>query len=115
MNSAKLFMVVKILVAAILFAGTATFAQTDSTGDVGRKVKTKVAPAYPDLAKRLNVVGKVKLQVVISQDGRVISTTAVGGNPILVQACDEAVRKWKFQPGVEETTQIVEFEFRDLH
>jgi TonB family protein len=115
MSSAKISTLVVILVIASSLTGTAGFAQTDSAGELGRKVKTKVPPAYPDLAKRLNVIGKVKLQVVIAQDGRVISTTAIGGNPILVQACDEAVRKWRFQPAAEETTQIVEFDFRDTH
>jgi len=61
----------------------------------------------------MKITGKVKLQVVISQDGRVTSTNAIGGHPILVQACDDAVRKWKFQSAAEETTEIVEFEFHD--
>ena len=35
-----------------------------------------------------------------------------GGHPLLVQACQDAVKEWKFASAPEETTQIVEFEFR---
>lgn len=76
-----------------------------------RKVKARVAPVYPDLAKRMNVTGKVKIEVVITPDGRVKSTRAVGGHPLLVQACLDAVKEWKFIAAPEETTQIVEFDF----
>ncbi len=58
-----------------------------------------------------NVYGKVKIEVVITPDGRVKSTRVVGGHPLLVQACQDAVKEWKFVPAPEETTQIVEFDF----
>ena len=85
--------------------------QSASTDEGKRKVKSKVSPAYPELAKRMNVTGKVKIEVVITPDGRVKSTRVIGGHPLLVQACQDAVKEWKFAPGPEETTQIVEFEF----
>ncbi len=80
--------------------------------ELSRKAKTKVAPIYPELARRMNVAGKVKIEVVISPDGHVKTTRVVGGHPLLVQTCQDAVREWKFAPAPEETTQIVEFEFR---
>ena len=55
--------------------------------------------------------GKVKIEVVVTRDGRVKSTRVAGGHPLLVQACQDAVKQWKFAPASEETTQIVEFEF----
>jgi TonB family protein len=94
-----------------LSMGTAVFAQSGSTDEGKRKVKTKVTPAYPELAKRMNVLGKVKIEVVITPDGRVKSTRVIGGHPLLVQACQDAVKEWKFVPAAEETTQVVEFEF----
>jgi len=97
--------------AALLFLGVAGFAQTGTTDESKRKIKTKVAPAYPELAKRMNVAGKVKIEVVITPDGHVKSTRVVGGHPLLVQACQDAVKEWKFLPAPEETTQVVEFEF----
>jgi TonB family protein len=86
-------------------------AQTGTTDESKRKVKTKVAPAYPELAKRMSVTGKVKIEVIIAPDGHVKSTRAVGGHPLLVQACQDAVKEWKFLPAPEETTQVVEFDF----
>jgi len=59
----------------------------------------------------MNVNGKVKIEVVIAPDGRVKSTRVVGGHPLLVQTCQDALKEWKFVPASEETTQIVEFEF----
>lgn len=96
--------------ALVLLFGTAGFGQ--SSADEGkRKVKTKVAPTYPELARRMNVTGKVKIEVIITPDGRVKSTRALGGHPLLVQACLDAVKEWKFSAASEESTQVVEFEF----
>ena len=95
---------------AVLFVSSA-LAQTATTDEGKRKVKSKTSPAYPELAKRMNVTGKVKIEVVITPDGHVKSTRVVGGHPLLVQACQDAVKEWKFMPATEETTQIVEFDF----
>jgi TonB family protein len=100
--------------AAVILLGllaASAFAQTGTTDESKRKVKTKAAPADPDLAKRMNVSGKVKIEVVVTPDGRVKSTRVVGGHPLLVQACQDAVKEWKFAPASEETTQVVEFDF----
>jgi TonB family protein len=86
-------------------------AQSGSTDESKRKVKSRVAPTYPELARRMNIGGKVKIEVVISTEGRVKSTRVVGGHPLLVQVCQDAVKEWKFVSGTEETTQIVEFDF----
>jgi TonB family protein len=103
-------MVLTAVTASILF-GTVGFAQTGTTDEGKRKVKTRISPIYPELAKRMNVTGKVKIEVVIGPDGHVKSTRVVGGHPLLVQSCQDAVKEWKFTSGNEETTQIVEFEF----
>jgi len=97
-------------VAVALFASGAR-AQQASTDEGKRKIKTKVAPAYPDLARRMSVSGKVKIEVIVTPDGRVRSTRVIGGHPLLVQACQDAVKEWKFYPAPEETTQVIEFDF----
>jgi len=79
--------------------------------DVARKVKIQVAPTYPDLAKKLNVHGRVKLEVVITPDGKVKSTRLLGGHPLLASAAQTAVQQWRFETGPKESTQIVEFNF----
>jgi TonB family protein len=76
-----------------------------------RKVKTRVQPAYPALAKQLKVTGKVRIEVTISPEGRVTNTKVVGGNPVLASSAVEAMKKWRFEPGPKETTELIEFEF----
>ena len=98
---------------AVLLAGASAFSQTGSTDETRRKIKSKTTPTYPDLARRMNVSGKVKIEIVIAPDGRVKSTRVVGGHPLLVQTCQDALKEWKFVSSSEETTQMVEFEFRN--
>ena len=66
---------------------------------------------YPELARKMNVTGIVKVQVVIAANGVVKSTKLVGGHPLLVEPSLEAVKKWKYEPANEETTETVEFKF----
>ena len=87
------------------------FAQDQSAEASKRKVKSKVAPDYPTLAKQMNVRGKVKIEAMVSADGRVTSTKVVGGSPLLVTAAADAVKKWRFEPESKETTELVEFDF----
>jgi TonB family protein len=103
----------KILVGLALSSvlGTYALGQQSGSEEGKRKVKTKVAPVYPDLARRMNVTGRVKIEVIITPDGRVKSTRAMGGHPLLVHACLDAVKEWKFVAAPEETTQVIEFEF----
>jgi TonB family protein len=104
----------KLLAAAVtaLFAVSLAFAQQTVVEEGKRKVKTKVTPSVPELARRMNITGKVKIEVVIAPDGRVKSSRAVGGHPVLVQSCLDAIKEWKFEPAPEETTQMVEFDFK---
>jgi TonB family protein len=111
MRSRKWTRMVLGAAAATIFLGASGFAQTATTDEGKRKVKSKTSPTYPELAKRMNVTGKVKIEVVITPDGHVKSTRVVGGHPLLVQSCQDAVKEWKFLPAPEETTQIVEFDF----
>jgi TonB family protein len=80
--------------------------------EISRKVKSKVAPVYPDIARRMAISGTVKLVVVVSPNGAVKSTKVLGGHPLLVTAAEEAVKKWKFEAASEESSGVVEFTFR---
>jgi TonB family protein len=76
-----------------------------------RKVVTTVAPVYPTLARQMTIQGVVKMEVVVRANGSVKSTKAIGGNPLLIPAADEAVRRWKFEATAEETTEVVRLSF----
>ena len=79
--------------------------------ELTRKVKFKVAPAYPELARRMNLRGSVKVLVVVTPTGSLKDTKVMGGNPILVNAAMDALKKWKFEPGSEESSGTIEFKF----
>lgn len=80
-------------------------------GDGSRKLKSKVSPLYPDLARRMNLSGTVKVEVVIGANGAVKSTKVIGGHPLLVEPAVDAVKKWRYEPGSGDTTTTVEFHF----
>ncbi len=68
-------------------------------------------PDYPELAKQLNVTGKVKVEATVAPDGHVTGTRILGGSPTLVSCAAEALKKWRYEPGPKETTEVVEFTF----
>jgi len=76
-----------------------------------RQVKHRVSPGYPELAKRMNLTGKVRFEVLVAADGRVKFVRTIGGHPVLVHAAESALREWKFAPAPGETTEAIEMEF----
>lgn len=76
-----------------------------------RKVQTRVAPVYPELARRMKIVGVVKVQVLVAPNGAVKDTKVVGGHPLLANAVIDAVRKWHYETRPKETTENLEFRF----
>jgi len=76
-----------------------------------RKIKTRIEPAYPELAKKNNISGSARVELLISPDGKVKDVKVLGGNPVLVQAVVSAVMKWKYEPAAEESTVIIKFDF----
>lgn len=107
MYSRAFFRQLAVLVVAVLVVTPAILGQDESP----RKVKTRVEPTYPALAKTLHLSGMVKIQVTIAPNGTIKSTKVIGGHPVLVQAALQALEKWKFEPANEETTGIIPFKF----
>ncbi len=101
----------RCLAYVLLLAMLVAFTITTASAQDGRKTKVKVDPVYPELARRLQLGGVVKIEVVIAPAGTVKSTKVVGGNPVLVEAALNALRKWKYESGPEESHEIVEFHF----
>lgn len=82
------------------------FSQTAS-----RKIKSRVEPVYPELAKKNNISGSARVELLVTPDGRVKDVKVLGGNPVLVQAVMTAVVKWKYEPAAEESSVIIKFDF----
>ena len=78
-----------------------------------RKLKVKVTPTYPELAKRMQVSGVVKLELTIEPNGSVSKIKPVGGHPLLIEAATQAARSYRFEPAGESSTQVIEFKFNN--
>jgi protein TonB len=63
----------------------------------GRAI-SKPQPAYPPIAKAARAQGTVVVQIVVGEDGRVMSASAVSGHPLLQQAAVSAARQARFSP-----------------
>ena len=92
-------------------AGVTGLQAQDAQEEITRRVKSKVQAVYPDLARKMNITGTVKVQVVVSPNGAVKEARIVGGHPVLTNAALDAVRKWRFEPSAGETSGIVDFKF----
>src|SRR5205823_3972286 len=53
-------------------------------------------PPYPMLAKQTRTQGPVNVQILIDEEGKVISAHAVSGSAMLVHAAEEAARRARF-------------------
>jgi TonB family protein len=105
---------VALLAVAAIAVGAALRAQ-DATGEMTRRVKSKIPAVYPELARKMNLAGTVKVQVVVAPNGTVKEAKVVGGHPVLANAALDAVRKWRFEPAPVENTGIVDFKFEPQH
>jgi TonB family protein len=103
-----------ILLAAMLIAiglGGVTLPGQDAPAEILRRAKNKVQPEYPELARRMNITGTVKVEVVVAPNGSVKTAKVIGGHPLLANAALDAVKKWRFEPANMESSGIVDFKF----
>jgi len=100
-----------IMALALVLPGLSTAVQAQE--ETTRKIKSRVEPMYPELARRMHISGTVKLQIVVTKDGNVKSTKVIGGPPLLIDASVDAVKRWKFDDAKDETTQAVEFKYNN--
>ena len=68
-------------------------------------------PDYPELARKMNLQGTVKLRVTVAPSGTVKSVETLGGSPLLVKAAENAIYKWRWIPTKEESKEHVEMRF----
>jgi protein TonB len=76
------------------------------------KLISQPRPNYPPLAKQARIQGVVRFTAIIGKDGHIQNLTLVSGHPLLVQAAQNAVKRWVYHPTllngepVEVVTQI---------
>lgn len=98
-----------LIAAVCLFGVLNASAQTQSSsapsgvkqisgGIVNGKALTLAHPAYPPAARAVNAEGSVNVQILIDENGDVVSATAVSGHPLLRPAAEQAALQSKFKP-----------------
>lgn len=55
-------------------------------------------PAYPAMAKQINVEGPVSVQILVDEQGKVISAQALSGHTLLLAAAKQAALQARFTP-----------------
>lgn len=64
------------------------------------KVISLPQPPYPAMARQIRVQGVVGVQILVDEQGRVISAQPVSGHPLLVGAAKDAAMRARFTPTV---------------
>jgi TonB family protein len=100
------------ILAVALIVSVSLFAPVRGFAEDGRKVKSRVSPSYPEIARQANITGIVKIEAVVSPSGDVRSTRVIGGHPMLAAAAQEALKKWKYEPASDSSTLVVQFDFK---
>lgn len=106
----RLIAVSLTLLLSAVFVDRTVLAQ-EAQPEGGRKIASKVLPVYPSMASKMNLEGTVKLVATVAPNGTVKSLQIHGGHPLLVNAAQSAVYKWRWVPAKEETKENVEVKF----
>jgi protein TonB len=72
--------------------------KTISGGVLNGKATSLPKPPYPPAARAVRASGAVSVQVLIDEEGRVVSASAVSGHPLLRAAAVAAARGARFSP-----------------
>ena len=113
MRLSSVFLVVLFGLATVSQASSADAqaAHTSTESDSARKIVNKIVPVYPAMARSMNLAGTVKLEALVLTNGSVKSIQVRGGNPLLAQAAQNAVREWKWAKSDHDSTELLEFRF----
>ncbi len=76
-----------------------------------RKVISRPTPPYPELARRMGLVGVVKATAIVAPDGTVRSVEIRGGHPVLAQSAAKSIQEWRWEPAAHDSTEQVEVRF----
>ena len=62
------------------------------------RLRHRVEPAYPAAAREAHRAGDVVLELLVGEDGSVITTRVISGDSLLSSAALDAVRHWQYEP-----------------
>jgi TonB family protein len=66
----------------------------------------KVLPQYPKNALMKGIQGDVVFNIVVDESGKIVSSTVVSGDPLLVAASEDAIRQYHFRPYAVEGSPV---------
>lgn len=69
-----------------------------SKGVITSEAISLPAPPYPQMAKVMHLQGKVNIQVLIDETGKVVTARALDGHPLFRQASEKAAYQARFSP-----------------
>ena len=79
-------------------SGTKKITAPISGGVLNGKAINLPKPAYPPVARAAHASGAVTVQVVVDEEGQVLTARAVSGHPLLQAAAVAAARQARFTP-----------------
>jgi TonB family protein len=98
-----------LLLGAVVFSPSLALAQDQP--EAKRKIVSKVLPVYPELARKMQISGTVRVEAVVAPNGKLKFTTVIGGSPVLAMAAVDAIEKWKWAPAPQESKELIELNF----
>ncbi len=66
--------------------------------DFQKRITSAPRPAYPEIARKAGIEGRVRLQVRLTQDGRIEVQKLLEGDTVLADAAIAAVKQWRGKP-----------------
>jgi TonB family protein len=69
-----------------------------SKGVITSEALTLPKPLYPQMARMMRLQGKVSVQVLIDEHGKVVSARAIDGHPLFKQVSETAAYQARFSP-----------------
>ena len=100
---------VALSLGGITFPPALSLAQDQPEGR--RRIVDRAVPVYPDLARKMQIRGTVRVEVVVAPNGKMKSSQVIGGSPLLAKAAVDAIEKWKWTPAPQETKELIELNF----
>ncbi len=94
-----------MVVFALVFVSSALLGQD-------RAPKKRVPPIYPELAKKMHIVGSVRLELRVDSEGQVVEAKALQGHTLLREAAISAAKKWTFAKAPASTVEVVQVNFQ---
>jgi TonB family protein len=101
---------VRFLLGSLLLLFTISIDDTPAHKPVAVHVESI---AYPNVARAAQIEGAVDVEIRINGDGAVSSVNALSGHPLLKQAAEKNVRRWRFDSSsTGSRTLTVTYEFK---